>query len=392
MKILILDDDTKRAKALFNHICNANVCDTQSVLLLENTSQGKQVLATRYFDLVVMDVVLPKRGGESASADNGLDFLKSISRGGRYYKPGKIIGITAYLNDIAAFRERFEEFCHSVIEARPSDASWKEKIVRAVSYATDSMIGQSASTSNVRAITIHGIQTFGAWQNRLETLANEVAPGTQFHSYKYGFFSIGAFFIPFLRNREAKILSEKLETLFNAYSKDSTFVIYAHSFGTYLATNALLILAERKVPTPVSTLVLAATVLPERFSMSTLCAMNIKVVNDCGDDDYVLYLSKALVPGTGMGGRCGLYEFQDGRVLNRYFRGGHSHYFNGNEFMKRYWIPLLNNNFQPTGIDFRKPSFFKHSIADKIIAAIGYLKGYIYFGIFALLFFRAVSF
>jgi hypothetical protein len=60
-----------------------------------------------------------------------------------------------------------------------------------------------------------------------------------------------------------------------------------------------------------------------------------------GLDDKILFLSEALVPNTGMAGRIGFYGLNNNRFVNRYFKGGHSHYF---EEMKNFMenIGFLN--------------------------------------------------
>jgi hypothetical protein len=69
-------------------------------------------------------------------------------------------------------------------------------------------------------------------------------------------------------------------------------------------------------------------------------------VNDCGINDSVLVLSQLVVLFTGMAGRVGFYGFSGGTVFNRFFAGGHSHYFqpagsDPDAFMRQNWLKLL---------------------------------------------------
>lgn len=51
-------------------------------------------------------------------------------------------------------------------------------------------------------VTVHGIRTFGGWQERLEALLTQDRSnqsGTQVVNYRYGYFSVLAFLIPPLR-------------------------------------------------------------------------------------------------------------------------------------------------------------------------------------------------
>jgi hypothetical protein len=62
--------------------------------------------------------------------------------------------------------------------------------------ATDA---KSIAPSKHLVVTVHGIRTFGDWQERLGRLVNDVDPGIVVRHYKFGRFSLIAFMIPFLR-------------------------------------------------------------------------------------------------------------------------------------------------------------------------------------------------
>src|SRR5262249_22288609 len=57
---------------------------------------------------------------------------------------------------------------------------------------------QSAPRQHI-VLTLHGIRTFGKWQERLEELSKDKEPGVIGKHYKYGYFSILAFLLPFAR-------------------------------------------------------------------------------------------------------------------------------------------------------------------------------------------------
>jgi hypothetical protein len=48
-------------------------------------------------------------------------------------------------------------------------------------------------------VTVHGIRTFGQWQERLEELLHIDTDDIKVLHYKFGRFSVIAFLIPFLR-------------------------------------------------------------------------------------------------------------------------------------------------------------------------------------------------
>jgi hypothetical protein len=82
-------------------------------------------------------------------------------------------------------------------------------------------------------ITIHGIRTFGQWQERLENLVTAADPNIEFANYKYGWFSVIGFIFPFFR----WLIVRKFQFELIKLSKDksrSRIDLVGHSFGTHI--------------------------------------------------------------------------------------------------------------------------------------------------------------
>jgi WD40 repeat protein/pimeloyl-ACP methyl ester carboxylesterase len=194
-------------------------------------------------------------------------------------------------------------------------------------------------------ISIHGIRTFGQWQERLEKLLRAQEPSIVVRSYKIGYFSIAAFQIPFLRWMVRRRFTQYLLT--EADRNWDRIDIVAHSFGTHIAAWTLHSLPENRLPLAIHTLILSGSVLRLNFPWLLLLERRVRrVVNECGTKDSVLLLSQWLVLLTGMAGRMGFQFVREGDDFrNRYFEFGHSGYFGKNahddSFMAQHWVPLL---------------------------------------------------
>lgn len=195
-------------------------------------------------------------------------------------------------------------------------------------------------------VTVHGIRTYGDWQARLKGLLVQENATVDVRSYVYGYFSIIAFMFPPLRWLVTKRFRRELVRLAGEHPS-ARIDLVAHSFGTHLVGWALQGIPKSQRP-HINTIILSGSVLRPDFPWNEMIAEGTvgRVINDCGIDDAVLVLNQATVLFTGMAGRVGFAGMTSGRFENRYFRGGHSLYFyvNGqasNEFMRRYWIPLL---------------------------------------------------
>jgi WD40 repeat protein len=201
-------------------------------------------------------------------------------------------------------------------------------------------------------LTVHGIRTYGQWQERLGALLSQATAsqtdGLQLdiRNYRYGYFTVFSFLIPWLRNLAVKQFRSHLSAIFEEGQFDRIDIV-AHSFGTFLAIRGLSDL-DRKYNVHIHTAILCGSVLSPDYNLSHLVGPERRIgrlVNDCGMRDAVLLLTLMII-GVGMGGRLGLHGFQGRLLTNRYFGFGHSGYFlpeggDPDEFMRHWWLSLL---------------------------------------------------
>lgn len=196
-------------------------------------------------------------------------------------------------------------------------------------------------------LTIHGIRTFGDWQSRLEKLSKTAVLNAKFRHFKFGYFDILSFLVPFLRNKIVKRFEvEILYTIEN--ESPERLDIFGHSFGTFVIAKALQNLKEdRRVN--IHTIILAGSVLRSDFNWHALIPRRVhRVVNDCGSADAALTFSQLFVLFTGRAGRVGFIGSDGPYFRNRYSEFGHSGYFispdgkSSDEYMVEKLAPTLS--------------------------------------------------
>jgi WD40 repeat protein len=197
-------------------------------------------------------------------------------------------------------------------------------------------------------VTVHGIRTFGQWQERLELLVkgNEPNEEIEFVNYKFGYFSVLAFIIVPFRWLVVRRFRADLVALWSAQSRDRVDLV-GHSFGTHVIAKALEGL-PRDCPIKIHTVILSGSVLRQKFHWRKLIGTRVnRISNDCGSKDFILLLSQIFILFTGMAGRLGFQGATGDSLRNRYSSFGHSGYFIDPEgrftdvYMQANWLPLL---------------------------------------------------
>lgn len=337
MKILIVDDDNVRSLSLKNYLLSLNLIEEVDIVF--EAASARSRMREKYYDILVLDVILPRSAADSQlSASNGIGLLRALERSPSIKKPEKIIGITADLSELSNYREEFESSCAAVIPASALAPSWREKIGSSITYTSESKRRRDQK-ARVVCFTVHGIRTYGNWQGRLSDALRERSDEVEIRAYKYGYFSVFRFLVPALRTREALKLVARLRPILNEVGKKEV-IVFAHSFGTALVLHALSEIKAELHGAKIS-LVLCGSVLPEDFDWSPINSnASIKVINECAEHDWTLYLSKCFALGLGMAGKVGFFGFSGVNLINRHHRGGHSRYFESG-FMEKFWVPTV---------------------------------------------------
>src|SRR5207253_3811384 len=97
-----------------------------------------------------------------------------------------------------------------------------------------------SSSPSQLVVTVHGIRTYGSWQERLERLVTSSQNENQveFVNYKYGYFSAISFLVPFARWLVVRKFRNELIRLCTA-KQYSRVDLVGHSFGTHVLAWAI---------------------------------------------------------------------------------------------------------------------------------------------------------
>ncbi|NOH77795.1 response regulator [Vibrio crassostreae] len=372
IKVLIVDDNKLRIEKLKKALGKLN---NQEYLKIDDAlcaSNAKKLMRITKYDLLVLDVVLPRRKGDTPQASEGIKTLRDIHDKDIYFSPTKVIGITAFITDMGKFSDEFHDRTSIILEATANSSSWVRRISNNVDSLIKTFISEARSQASVSLITIHGIRTTGKWQDTLEKLVKENSREVENMPLKYGFFSLISFLIPSLRNYVSKKIETKIHTVLDQ-SKHEKVILVAHSFGTYIAAKALQSYTGRS---KLELVIFAGSVLKADYDIEKIQSKTSTFINECGGRDKILMFCNMLVLGLGDAGRTGFITPQSNSFINRYYDGGHSIYLTEDSILEN-WIPPIISNKEIGAFDNRKNRWYQ-DVSEFVIQLISRVKPLIY--------------
>lgn len=187
-------------------------------------------------------------------------------------------------------------------------------------------------------ITLHGIESEGAWEMDLAPLISE--QGWVYYPLHYGRFRLDQFLNPSERKKKVRWFRDKYNYICNRQGQDVRPSVIAHSFGTYIVANALTTYEGIKL----DNLIVCGSILPRNFNWERLSSRGqvTKVRNDYGQKDLWARVAR-FVPGMGNSGERGFTTKHHSLVDEEFEKYTHSAFF-GYDHYQTYWIPFLKEH------------------------------------------------
>ena len=376
MKLIIVDDSAERVHLIKSKLATKDFLRYLSVVYCESADCARREL-TEVFDLMVLDVLIPKKLGGTPQAKNSFSLLTDVCDSKKsYIRPKMIIGLTADVDELGSYREKFESEAAVVLRGTLSEVDWLDRLMSQVESVLGSQKKALSRDFDKVLISVHGIRTYGKWQSILSRDIIQHSRSFEFIEIKYGFFDLISFYLPKLRNNA--VAKESLRVI-NALelSGERDVYIIAHSFGTLIASHAL---KETKLTKKVKAVILCGSPLQQEDDVDHIVERSEVAVNECGTRDVILILARTFVPGLGDAGRVGFQRENSARFKNRYFSGGHGLYFRkyGDEknFYERFWLRTIVYGEKLESFDSRR-NYIGQDFVDIIIKSMSLIKPYI---------------
>lgn len=133
MNVLIVEDDAVKygkVRAALEDSCATQV----AIVHVVSAADAVHEMAGKLFDLMLLDVNLPRRSGEISQRGGGLLVLEEIEKDGNLIRPRYVVGITAYEDLVEEFGNKFDDQLWSLVHYREDVDYWKRQLSALVNH------------------------------------------------------------------------------------------------------------------------------------------------------------------------------------------------------------------------------------------------------------------
>lgn len=127
MKILIVDDENSKVVEITKVVQECGV-DPEVIQVVTTAAVAANALKSEYYDLLIIDLVLPLRIGENPERTGGVSLLKQIHRSSEIQAPEFILGLTADETALAESENSFTDLLWSVQLSGHGNGEWKLRL------------------------------------------------------------------------------------------------------------------------------------------------------------------------------------------------------------------------------------------------------------------------
>lgn len=134
MRILIVDDDPQKLSVV-RAFLTENGIDIGDISTAGHAAEARILLDKAFFDVLLIDVLLPARRGAIPRGQDSIELLRQIVEDGTTPAPRYILGMTASLDAQASFQSEFRSLVTHVLHVAPGEGLWRQHLLTQLNFA-----------------------------------------------------------------------------------------------------------------------------------------------------------------------------------------------------------------------------------------------------------------
>jgi nucleoside phosphorylase len=131
ISVLLVEDNQAKISAIASAIESSSIEHRLAISM--NVVDAKRELQSRRYDLLLLDINLPKRPNANPEADGGLEILRWLKARGQAYRPPYIVGVTAFKESYAQAKSEFDNLIWRVVSIDIAKSDWAAQLTQTVS-------------------------------------------------------------------------------------------------------------------------------------------------------------------------------------------------------------------------------------------------------------------
>jgi nucleoside phosphorylase/CheY-like chemotaxis protein len=133
MKILIVDDNVSKAGKLTQVLSDVGI-PRESIEMVSTAMQARNKLRSSHFELLVVDLLLPLRQEDEPKLETALDLIEEVSERDGYVRPSRIVGFTAFVEQVASADAAFKSRLWTIVQYDPTSTAWELQFSHVARY------------------------------------------------------------------------------------------------------------------------------------------------------------------------------------------------------------------------------------------------------------------
>lgn len=131
LSILIIDDTPEKISTLRDLIKESGI-NTEPIIA-HDFREAMAKMGETLFDLVILDLNIPKNWGEDSNPENAITLMKLIHHDEDLFCPMSLIGLTR-LEDIEKYQNSFDKFSLQLLKYEVNNDSWKTPLKNKIRF------------------------------------------------------------------------------------------------------------------------------------------------------------------------------------------------------------------------------------------------------------------
>lgn len=134
LKILIVEDNHEKRRIIAKTALSVDGIDGESLEYASDVVSAKKAIKRTRFDLVILDINLPRTAESAVEVGAGIDVLKFIRNNNSAKPPAYLVGMTAFDDGADAAAAEFSSPLWKLVRFAFNDESWQKPLSEALTY------------------------------------------------------------------------------------------------------------------------------------------------------------------------------------------------------------------------------------------------------------------